>query len=91
MISAPSGPLKLKLAVLGTFYRVKLDCVPRDFVQRRFVFAIIAIRSDMAYSCFSAINFISPQQSNAEQNPLVRMFIIPQTIPLLYQVAASTD
>ena len=33
-------------------------------------------------SRFSAINFISPQQSNAEQNPLVHTFIIPQTIPL---------
>ena len=30
----------------------------------------------MAYSRFSAINFISPQRSNAEQNPLVRTFII---------------
>ena len=68
--------------LLGTFYRVKLDCVPKDFVRRRFVRAIFAIRSEMAYSRFSAINFISPQQSNAEQNPLVRTFIIPQTIPL---------
>ena len=68
--------------LLGTFYRVKLDCVPKDFVRRRFVLAIFAIRSEMAYSRFSAINFISPQRSNAEQNPLVRTFIIPQTIPL---------
>ena len=29
----------------------------------------------MAYSRFSAINFISPQRSNAEQNPLVRIVI----------------
>ena len=36
----------------------------------------------MPYSRFSAINFISPQRSNAEQNPFVRTFIIPQTIPL---------
>ena len=55
---------------------MKLDCVPKDFVRRRFVLAIFAIRSEMAYSRFSAINFISPQQSNAEQNPLVRTFII---------------
>ena len=68
--------------LLGTFYRVKLDCVPKDFVRRRFVLVIFAIRSEMAYSRFSAINFISPQRSNAEQNPLVRTFIIPQTIPL---------
>ena len=61
---------------------MKLDCVPKDFVRRRFVLAIFAIRSEMAYSRFSAINFISPQRSNAEQNPLVRTFIIPQTIPL---------
>ena len=81
VISAPSKPLKLKLAG-RTFYRVKLDCVPKDFVRRRFVLAIFAIRSEMAYSRFSAINFISPQRSNAEQNPLVRTFIIPQTIPL---------
>ena len=38
--------------------------------------------SQMAYSRFSALNFISLQRSNAEQNPLVRTFIIPQTIPL---------
>ena len=82
MISAPSKPLKLKLAGHMTFYRVKLDCVLKDFVRRRFVLAIFAIKSEMAYSRFSAINFISPQRSNAEQNPLVRTFIIPQTIPL---------
>ena len=29
----------------------------------------------MAYSRFSAINFISPQRSNAEQNPLVRTYV----------------
>ena len=69
--------------LLGTFYRVKLDCSPKEFVRHRFVLAIFAIRSEMAYSRFSAINFISPQRSNAEQNPLVRTFIIPQTIPLL--------
>ena len=69
--------------LLGTFYRVKLDCVPKEFVRRRFVLAIFAIRSEMAYSRFSAINFISPQRSNAEQNPLVRTYIIPQTILLL--------
>ena len=61
---------------------MKLDCILKDFVRRRFVLAIFAIRSEMAYSRFSAINFISPQRSNAEQNPLVRTFIIPQTIPL---------
>ena len=92
VISAPSKPLKLKLAgpgQLGTFVilycyinMVKLDCGPKDFVRRRFVLAIFAIRSEKAYSRFSAINFISPQRSNAEQNPLVRTFIIPQTIPL---------
>ena len=70
---------------------MKIDCVPKDFVRRRFVLAIFAIgsdarliqfaiRSEMAYSRFSAINFISPQRSNAEQNPLVHTFIIPQTI-----------
>ena len=80
VISAPSKPLSWNL--LGTFYRVKLDCIPKDFVRRRFVLAIFAIRSEMAYSRFSAINFISPQRSNVEQNPLVRTFIIPQTIPL---------
>ena len=87
VISAPSKPLKLKLAgpgQLGTFVilycyinMVKLDCGPKDFVRRRFVLAIFAIRSEKAYSRFSAINFISPQRSNAEQNPLVRTFIIP--------------
>ena len=64
---------------------MKLDCVPKDFVRRRFVLAIFAIRSErseIAYSRFSAINFISQQRSNAEQNPLVHTFIIPQTIPL---------
>ena len=61
---------------------MKLDCVPKDFVRRRFVLAIFAIRSEIAYSRFSAINFISPQRSNAEQNPLVRTFIILQIIHL---------
>ena len=56
---------------------MKLDCVPKDFVQLRFVLAIFAIRSEMEYSRFSVIHFISPQRSNAEQNPLVRTFIIP--------------
>ena len=82
VISPPSKPRKLKLAG-HVFYRVKLDCVPKEFVRRRFVLAIFAIRSEMAYSRFSAINFISLQRSNAEQNPLVRTFVIPQTIPLL--------
>ena len=59
VISAPSKPLKLKLAgpgQLGTFVilycyinMVKLDCGPTDFVRRRFVLAIFAIRSEMAY------------------------------------------
>ena len=30
--------------LLGSFYGVKLDCVPKDFVRRRFVLAIFAIR-----------------------------------------------
>ena len=83
VISAPSDrTAEAETCMLCTFYRVKLDCVPKDFVRRRFVLAIFAIRSEMAYSRFSVINFISPQRSNAKQNPLVRTFIIPQTIPL---------
>ena len=31
-------------------YRVKLNCVPNDFVRRRFVLVIFVIRAEMAYT-----------------------------------------